>query len=123
MEHVSKNFGRRCHCQHLYLSIGASIHSLVHMEHTSRPCEPNCGYLPLCLDTNGGNDTFFQNSWIPVPFNVHYQQNTVELQHFFYQCLDTLFRTVNFQFKTLLTVIKITVDGKMLCLDRQITLY
>src|SRR4029434_6537662 len=53
-----------------------------HMEHTNRPCEPNCGYLPLCLDTNAGNDTFFQNSWIPVPFNVHYQQNTVELQHF-----------------------------------------
>ena len=44
--------------------------------------EPNCEYLPLCLDTNAGNDTFFQNSWILVPFNVHYQQNTVELQHF-----------------------------------------
>src|SRR4029434_693973 len=52
------------------------------MEHTSRPCEPNVGYLPLCLDTNAGNDTFFQSSWIPVPFNVHYQQNTLELQHF-----------------------------------------
>src|SRR4029434_8243346 len=53
-----------------------------HIEHTSRPCEPNCGYLPICLDTNAGNDTFFQNSWIPVPVNVHYQQNTVDLQHF-----------------------------------------
>src|SRR4029434_7981755 len=53
-----------------------------HIEHTSRPYEPTCGYLPLCLDTNAVNDTFFQNSWIPVPVNVHYQQNTVQLQHF-----------------------------------------
>src|SRR4029434_2173047 len=53
-----------------------------HFEHTSRLCEPNCGYLPLCLYTSAVNDHFFRNVWIPVSVKVHYQQNAVQLQHF-----------------------------------------
>src|SRR4029434_111365 len=70
------------------------------IEHTSRLCEPNCGYLPLCLYTNAVNDHFFRNSWIPVSVKVLYQNKTLCNYSIFCRWLDTLFKTVNFQFKT-----------------------
>src|SRR4029434_1057967 len=49
MEQVSMNFGRRCHCQHLYLSIGASIHSLVHMVYWYARCVKCFGNVYMVL--------------------------------------------------------------------------
>ena len=43
------NFGRRCHWLHLYLSIGASIHSLVHMVYWYARCVKCFGNVYMVL--------------------------------------------------------------------------
>ena len=82
---------------HTRLNTLYTLH-FTHFHDMSRLCELNCGYFCIALIQNAINDHFFWNSYLSqLMFTI---SKTLCNYSIFGRHLDTLFETMNFQFKT-----------------------